>query len=181
MILKRRIRAVVAVMLSVSACAGNMVLAAAVKESPDPYAHETRQQRDERLSWFNNARFGMFIHWGVYSVPAGKYKGREIPSDSCFITEKTRMPLADYHAFAAQFNPTQYDPDAWVRLAKDAGMKYIVITTKHHDGFALFDSKVSEWDMVDATPYGKDVIAPLTANRSTAHRQACSRVQPGAG
>jgi alpha-L-fucosidase len=129
--------------------------------SPDPYANETPEQRDERLAWFNDARFGMFIHWGVYSVPAGKYKGQEIPSDSCFITEKTRMPLADYHAFAAQFNPTQYDPDAWVRLAKDAGMKYIVITTKHHDGFALFDTKASEWDMVDATPYGKDVIAPL--------------------
>ena len=71
------------------------------------------------------------------------------------------MPLTDYHAFAAQFNPTQYDPDAWVRLAKDAGMKYIVITTKHHDGFALFETKASKWNMVDATPYGKDVIAPL--------------------
>jgi alpha-L-fucosidase len=131
------------------------------KESPDPYANETREQRNERLSWFNDARFGMFIHWGVYSVPAGKYKGREIPDDSCFITERTKMPLTDYHAFAAQFNPTQYDPDAWVRLAKDAGMKYIVITTKHHDGFALFETKASKWNMVDATPYGKDVIAPL--------------------
>ncbi|MHC4906129.1 MAG: alpha-L-fucosidase [Planctomycetota bacterium] len=154
-------RAVVVVMLLVSACAANMVLEAAVNESPDPYAHETREQRDERLAWFNDARFGMFIHWGVYSVPAGKYKGREIPHDSCFITERTKMPLTDYHAFAAQFNPTQYDPDAWVRLARDAGMKYIVITTKHHDGFALFETKASKWNMVDATPYGKDVIAPL--------------------
>jgi len=139
----------------------SVVFAMNAAESPDPYANETAVQREERLAWFSEARFGMFIHWGVYSVPAGKYKGREIPSDSCFITERTKMPLTDYHAFAAQFNPTQYDPDAWVRLARDAGMKYIVITTKHHDGFALFDSKVSEWDMVDATPYGKDVIAPL--------------------
>jgi alpha-L-fucosidase len=148
-------------LIVVFAFAESVVLNAAANESPDPYTNETREQRDERLSWFNDARFGMFIHWGVYSVPAGKYKGREIPSDSCFIMEKTKMPLTDYHAFAAQFNPTQYDPDAWVRMAKDAGMKYIVITTKHHDGFALFDSKVSEWDMIDATPYGKDVIAPL--------------------
>ncbi len=160
-ILKRRVSAVVLVMLSVSASAANTGLEAAVKESPDPYAHETREQRDERLAWFKDARFGMFIHWGVYSVPAGKYKGREISNDSCFITERTKMPLTDYHAFAAQFNPTQYDPDAWVRLAKDAGMKYIVITTKHHDGFALFETKASKWNMVDATPYGKDVIAPL--------------------
>ena len=139
----------------------SIAFAEAAPESLDPYANETLEQRTERMAWFNDARFGMFIHWGVYAVPAGKYQGREIPSDSCFITEKTRMPLADYHAFAAQFNPTQYDPDAWVRLAKDAGMKYIVITTKHHDGFALFDTQASEWDMVDATPYGKDVIAPL--------------------
>ena len=148
-------------MFSLWACATTMAVQSAVTEPPDPYANETPEQRDQRLAWFNNARFGMFIHWGVYSVPAGKYKGQEIPSDSCFIAERTKMPLTDYHAFAAQFNPTQYDPEAWVRLARDAGMKYIVITTKHHDGFALFDSKASEWDMVDATPYGKDLITPL--------------------
>src|SRR3954463_12620629 len=72
-----------------------------------------------------------------------------------------KIPVAEYHAFAKEFNPVKYDPDAWVKMAKDAGMKYIVITAKHHDGFALFDSKASRWDVVDATPYGKDLLKPL--------------------
>ena len=72
-----------------------------------------------------------------------------------------KIPVAEYQEFAKEFNPVKYDPEAWVKMAKDAGMKYIVITSKHHDGFALFDSKASKWDMVDATPYGKDLLKPL--------------------
>lgn len=122
---------------------------------------ETKEQRDTRMKWWREARFGMFIHWGVYSVPAGVYEDRNIGGLGEWIMNSAKIPIATYKEYAKQFNPVKYDPDAWVRLAKDAGMKYIVITSKHHDGFALFDSKVTDWDIVDATPYGKDLLKPL--------------------
>ena len=122
---------------------------------------ETTEQRDARMKWWREARFGMFIHWGVYSVPAGTYKGKQIGGIGEWIMNSGKIPVAEYKQFASQFNPVRYDADAWVQLAKDAGMKYIVITSKHHDGFALFDSKVTNWDVVDATPYGKDLLKPL--------------------
>jgi alpha-L-fucosidase len=117
--------------------------------------------RDKRMEWWREARFGMFIHWGVYAVPAGYYNGRPIARIGEWIMNRGKIPVTDYQAFAAQFNPVNYDPDAWVKLAKEAGMKYIVITAKHHDGFALFKSNASKWNIVDATPYGKDLIKPL--------------------
>ncbi len=117
--------------------------------------------KEKRMEWWREARFGMFIHWGVYSVPAGTYKGQKINRIGEWIMNRGKIPVAEYQAFAKEFNPVKYDPDAWVKMAKDAGMKYIVITSKHHDGFALFDSKASKWDMVDATPYGKDLLKPL--------------------
>ena len=116
---------------------------------------------DDRMKWWREARFGMFIHWGVYAVPAGIYKGQKINRIGEWIMNRGKIPVTEYQEFAKEFNPVKYDPDAWVRMAKDAGMKYIVITSKHHDGFALFDSKASKWDMVDATPYGKDLLKPL--------------------
>jgi alpha-L-fucosidase len=128
---------------------------------------ETPAQRDARMKWWREARFGLFIHWGVYSVPAGTYQGKQIPGIGEWIMHQARIPVAEYKQFAKQFNPTKYNPDEWVRLAKEAGMKYIVITSKHHDGFALFDSKVTDWDVVDATPYGKDLLKPLA--------EACQR------
>ena len=127
----------------------------------DPYANETKEERDARMAWWREARFGMFIHWGVYAVPAGTHDGKRIPFLGEWIMHKGKIPVERYRKYAAEFNPVNYDPDAWVRLAKDAGMKYIVITSKHHDGFALFDSKVSDWNVVDATPYGKDLLKPL--------------------
>jgi alpha-L-fucosidase len=117
--------------------------------------------KDERMKWWREARFGMFIHWGVYAVPAGTHNGQKINRIGEWIMNRGKISVADYKNYARQFNPVKYDPDAWVRMAKDAGMKYIVITSKHHDGFALFDSKASTWDIVDATPYGKDLIKPL--------------------
>jgi alpha-L-fucosidase len=124
---------------------------------------ETKEQRDARMGWWREAKFGLFIHWGVYAVPAGIYNGKPISGPGEWIMKRGKIPMAEYQEYAKQFNPVKYDPDLWVRLAKEAGMKYIVITSKHHDGFALFDSKVSKWDVVDATPYGKDLIAPLAA------------------
>ncbi|MBC8481647.1 MAG: alpha-L-fucosidase [Planctomycetes bacterium] len=133
----------------------------AEEDSSWPYANETKQQRDARMGWWREARFGMFIHWGVYSVPAGTYDGKQIGGIGEWIMNRGKIPVAVYKEYAKDFNPVKYDADAWVRMAKDAGMKYIVITSKHHDGFALFDSKVTDWDVVDATPYGKDLLKPL--------------------
>lgn len=117
----------------------------------------------KKMDWWKDAKFGMFIHWGVYSVPAGMYEGREVKGIGEWIMNTAKIPVATYEAYARQFNPEKYDPDAWVRMAKNAGMKYIVITSKHHDGFALFDSKVSDWNVVKASPYGKDLLKPLVA------------------
>ncbi len=116
---------------------------------------------NERMAWWRDARFGMFIHWGVYAVPAGTWDGRQIGGIGEWIMNRGKIPVADYQEIAKQFNPVKYDPDSWVRMAKDAGMKYIVITSKHHDGFALFETKASKWNVVDATPYGKDLLKPL--------------------
>ena len=120
--------------------------------------------KDERLKWWREARFGMFIHWGVYAQLAGVYKGHEQARGGAeWIMNRMKIPVAEYKQVARQFNPTKYNPDDWVKMARDAGMKYLIITAKHHDGFALFDSKASDWDVVDATPYGKDLLRPLAA------------------
>jgi alpha-L-fucosidase len=133
------------------------------RASMDPYINETAEQRDARMRWFREARFGMFIHWGVYTVKGGLYQGKEYPGSGEWIMHRAQIPCAEYREYAQEFNPIDYDPEGWVRLAKAAGMNYIVITAKHHDGFALFDTKVSDWDVVSATPYGKDLMAPLAA------------------
>jgi len=119
--------------------------------------------KEERMKWWREARFGLFIHWGVYAVPAGTYNGIQIQRIGEWIMNRGKIPVAEYQKFAKEFNPVKYDADAWVKMAKDAGMKYIVITAKHHDGFALFKTDASKWDIVDATPYGKDLLKPLAA------------------
>ncbi|MBC8054595.1 MAG: alpha-L-fucosidase [Sphingobacteriaceae bacterium] len=116
---------------------------------------------DTKMAWWKDAKFGMFIHWGLYSVPAGTYNGKQYPQIGEWIMNHAKIPVAEYKEYAKQFYPVNYNAEAWVKMAKDAGMKYIVITSKHHDGFALFDSKVTNWDVTDATPYGKDLLKPL--------------------
>ncbi len=122
---------------------------------------ETKAHRDERMRWWREARFGMFIHWGLYAVPAGEYKGQRSTRIGEWIMEWANIPRVDYEKFAAQFNPVKFNAADFVRVAKDAGMKYIVITSKHHDGFAIYDSKVSSYDIVDFTPYRRDPIKEL--------------------
>jgi alpha-L-fucosidase len=120
--------------------------------------------KDERMKWWREARFGMFIHWGVYAQFAGVYNGHEqLRGGAEWIMNRSKIPVAEYQAMAKQFNPVKFDADAWVKTAKEAGMKYIVITAKHHDGFAMFKSNASKWNIADATPYGKDVLKPLAA------------------
>ncbi len=122
---------------------------------------ETAAQRDARMAWWRDAKFGMFIHWGVYSVPAGVHSGTNVPGIGEWIMNKGKIPMAEYQSFAKEFNPVKFDADAWVKAAADAGMKYIVITSKHHDGFAMFATKASAWNIVQASPYGKDPLQDL--------------------
>lgn len=109
-----------------------------------------------RLEWFRQAKFGMFIHWGLYSVPAGEWEGDT--NNSEWFMMSTRMSVADYAKFAPQFNPVKFDPKAWARLAAAAGMKYMVLTAKHHEGFALWDTKQTDFNVVKATPYHRDLV-----------------------
>lgn len=117
---------------------------------------------DEKMEWWREARFGMFIHWGPYSILGGVYNGHQQRCGGAeWIMNRCKIPVAEYQAYAKTFNPVKYDPEAWVLLAKEAGMKYIVITAKHHDGFAMFKSNASAFNIVDFTPYKKDVLDAL--------------------
>ena len=136
-----------------------MPVASYVRASPV----ETKTERDQRMKWWREARFGMFIHWGLYAVPAGEYKGQRSARIGEWIMEWANIPRADYEQFAQRFNPVKFNAAEWVGLAKAAGMKYIVITSKHHDGFSMFDSQVSSYDIVDSTPYHSDPIKALAA------------------
>jgi alpha-L-fucosidase len=124
---------------------------------------ETSEQKNERMKWFREARFGMFIHWGLYAIPAGRWNGKEVPGIGEWIMNRASIPVADYKALAPKFNPTQFSASEIVGLAKAAGMKYIVITSKHHDGFAMFDSKADPFNIVQAAPFKRDPLKELAA------------------
>ena len=113
---------------------------------------------EDRMQWWRQARLGMFIHWGLYAVPAGEWNGETRHAE--WIRHTAQIPLQTYEKFADRFNPEKFDADEWVRLAKEAGMKYIVITTKHHDGFCLFDSKYTDFDIM-STPFKRDIMKEI--------------------
>lgn len=124
------------------------------------FAQSTYRPSPENLEareWFQDAKFGVFIHWGVYSVMAGA-GDKEIAE---WVMENKNIPISKYERLPSIFNPTAFDADAWVKLFKSAGATYITITSKHHDGFAMFDSKISDYDIVERTPFGRDVLAEL--------------------
>ena len=117
---------------------------------------------EERMKWWRDARFGMFIHWGVYSVPAGVWDGTNVArSGAEWIMNRGRIPFADYQKLPAKFDPEKFNAEEWVSIAKNAGMKYIVITSKHHDGFAMFHSQASAFNIYDATPFHRDPLKEL--------------------
>ncbi len=117
---------------------------------------------EQRMQWWRQARFGMFIHWGVYSVPAGVWDSTNVTrSGAEWIMNRGRISVADYQKLPAQFNPVKFDATQWVDIAKNAGMKYIVITAKHHDGFAMFHSQASGFNIYDATPFKRDPLKEL--------------------
>jgi alpha-L-fucosidase len=117
--------------------------------------------REKRLDWFREAKYGLFIHWGLYAIPAGQWNGKRSLGLGEWVMLRSLVPVKDYEQLATRFNPVKFNADEWVALAKDAGMKYIVITSKHHDGFALFKSKASPYNIVDATPFKRDVLKEL--------------------
>lgn len=127
---------------------------------------EMNASKNEEKEAFNDAKYGMFIHWGLYSIPAGIWKEKKIeeygkPAVAEWIQCTAQIPREEYATLAPQFNPVNFDADAIAKLARDAGMKYLVVTSKHHDGFAMYDSEVSDYNIVDATPYKKDVVQAL--------------------
>ncbi len=123
---------------------------------------ETPAQNSERMKWYREARFGMLIHWGLYAIPAGQWDGKSVPGSEWIMNAAT-IPVAEYKALASKFNPTRFSAAQIVGLAKSAGMKYIVITTKHHDGFAMFESKADPFNIVQATPFKRDPMRELAA------------------
>jgi alpha-L-fucosidase len=126
-------------------------------------APATDAERERRLEWWRDARFGMFIHWGLYALPAGYWNGKEVPGIGEWIMNHAKIPVSEYEKLASKFNPVRFDADQWVQVARNAGMKYIVITAKHHDGFAMFNSKASRYNIVDATPFHRDPMKELAA------------------
>ena len=130
--------------------------------SQEEKKEELTNKQMNRMDWFIDAKFGLFIHWGLYSIPAGVWKGKEIPGIGEWIMNHARIPVKEYEQLAKKFDPVKFDADKWVKMAKDAGMKYVVITSKHHDGFAMYHSKVSKYNIYDATPFKRDPMKELS-------------------
>ena len=122
---------------------------------------ETPAQHDARMAWWRQARFGMFIHWGLYSVAAGEWRGQTTPHIGEWIQHDLKIPTSQYETLVSQFDPEKFDARQWVQIAKDAGMKYIVITSKHHDGFDMFPSKLTDWS-IKSTPFKRDPLRELS-------------------
>ena len=137
-------------------------------KSVDPNANESRAHRDARMKWWREARFGMFIHWGLYAVPSGTWNGARTKNIGEWIMHDLKIPVSEYTALTQQFNPTQFNAEQWVGIAKEAGMKYIVMTAKHHEGFAMFHSKADNFNIYDATPFKRDPIEEMS--------EACKKV-----
>lgn len=117
--------------------------------------------KDERLKWWHEARFGMFIHWGLYAVPAGKWNGKRTDGIGEWIMHDMKIPISDYEKLAENFNPVKFDAEEWADIAQRAGMKYLVITAKHHDGFCMFDSPTNPYNIVNCTAFKRDPMKEL--------------------
>lgn len=118
-----------------------------------------KMSQEEKMAWWQDARFGMFVHWGPYCLYGGVYNGHNQRRGGAeWIMNRCKIPVREYRATASRFNPKEFNADSLVMMAKDAGMKYIVFTTKHHDGFAMFKSDASNFNIVDYTDYGRDIV-----------------------
>lgn len=117
--------------------------------------------QDARMAWFRQAKYGLFIHWGLYAIPAGMWQGKHVRISSEWIMAHARIPVKEYEELAKQFNPVGFDAEEWAQIAQDAGMKYLVITAKHGDGFAMYHSRVTPYNIYDATPFHRDPLREL--------------------
>jgi alpha-L-fucosidase len=136
----------------------------AIDEARNGWWTASMKNHDQRIAWWQEARFGMFVHWGVYSGPGGEWKGHKVSGYSEHLMRKEKIPRAEYlEKVVKPFNPVDFNADEWIRTARNAGMKYFIITAKHHDGFAMFKSDVTGYNIVDATKYGKDPMKELAA------------------
>lgn len=124
--------------------------------------------QDARMAWWREARFGMFIHWGLYAVPAGAWPGKGT-GHAEWIRDTANIPVGEYEKLLTQFNPVKFNADQWAGLAQEAGVRYLVITSKHHDGFCLFDSAQTDWDVM-STPFRRDIMKELS--------DACNKLGP---
>ena len=115
----------------------------------------------DNIKWFKEAKYGMMAHWGLYSLLGGEYKGRRVQDYAEWIQSYMPIPNNEYEQLAASFNPIYFNADEWIKLARSCGMKYFVMTSKHHDGFAMFHSKADRFNVVDATPFGRDVVGEI--------------------
>lgn len=140
-------------LLGIAVCAVSLCMGTGVRA-----AEETPAHRDARMGWFRDARFGMFIHWGLYSTLEGEWKGKTNHTE--WIRSTAEIPVDEYRTLTNRFNPTNFDAQAWARLAQKAGMKYVVITSKHHDGFCLWNSKYTDFDVM-STPFKRDILKEL--------------------
>jgi len=152
-------------------CGGSCCSVCALPKAPEltslPPILPAPASQDEKMAWFREAKYGLFIHWGLYCQPAGEWKGQPVAGVGEWIMNRAQIPVTEYEGLAKTFNPLQFDAEAWVQMAQDAGMKYIVITSKHHEGFAMYHSTVSPYNVYDATPFHRDPIRELA--------QACAK------
>ncbi len=132
-----------------------------IDEAKNGWWTASMKNKDKRLQWWRDAKFGMFIHWGVYSLPAGEWKGKKVSGYAEHLMRKEKISRKEYLDIAHQFNPVLFNAEQWILDAKKAGMNYFIVTAKHHDGFAMYDSKVSDFDIVDQTPFKRDPMAEL--------------------
>ncbi len=115
-----------------------------------------------RIAWWHEAKLGLFIHWGIYAGPAGVYNGKTIAGSADSMMKFAQIPAADYEKYAAQFNPDHFDADAWVKLARDSGVQFIIVSAKDRDGFAMYSSQFSAFNTVSATPFHRDPLKELS-------------------
>jgi len=134
-----------------------------IDEAINGWWNESMENHEQRMQWWRDAKFGMFIHWGIYSLPGGEWKGKEVGGYAEHLMRKEKISRAEYLELAHTFNPDKFNADEWVKDAKMAGMKYLIITAKHHDGFAMYDSKVSDFNIMQQTPWKHDPMADLAA------------------
>jgi len=133
----------------------------AIDDAKQGWWTASMRNHDQRIQWWREAKFGMFIHWGIYSLPGGEWKGKKVSGYAEHLMRKEKISRADYLDVAHHFNPVKFNAEQWILQAKKAGMKYFIITSKHHDGFAMFKSQASPFNIYDATPFKRDPLKEL--------------------